>query len=116
MGAGGRRVRACAAAKRGVIMTWGSDADGQLGNGAAGGHLKGAALPGMTGVIDMSGGREHVVALKQNGTVWAWGHNNDGQVGDGTKTNRTAPVQPTTPASSGPARPRRAASRCRSRA
>src|SRR5262245_40246759 len=100
MGATGRRVRACAAAaivmaaatvavagsgnasaaaKPGVIMTWGSDADGQLGNGAAGGHIKGAAVPGMTGIIDMSGGREHVVALKQNGTVWAWGLNNDGQ-------------------------------------
>ncbi len=47
----------------------------------------------MTGVIDVHGGREHVVALKQNGTVWAWGLNNDGQVGDGTKINRQAPVQ-----------------------
>jgi len=44
-------------------------------------------------VIDVHGGREHVIALKQNGTVWAWGMNNDGQLADGTKTNRPAPVQ-----------------------
>jgi hypothetical protein len=33
------------AANPGVVMTWGSDADGQLGNGSAGGHLKGAPVP-----------------------------------------------------------------------
>lgn len=91
MGATGRRLRACAAAailtaaaiaaigggsagaaaKPGVVVAWGSDADGQLGNGAAGGHLREAPVPGMTGVIDVHGGREHVIALKQNGTVWA---------------------------------------------
>ena len=77
------------------MMAWGSDADGQLGNGSAGGHLKAAPVPGMTGIIDMHGGREHVVALDQNGTVWAWGHNNYGQVGDGTKTNRSRPTKVT---------------------
>ena len=36
------------AANPGVMVAWGSDADGQLGNGAAGGHLKAGAVPGMT--------------------------------------------------------------------
>jgi len=74
MGATGRRLRACAAAailtaaaiaaigggsagaaaKPGVVVTWGSDADGQLGNGAAGGHLREAPVPGMTGASSTS--------------------------------------------------------------
>ena len=72
-----------------------SDADGQLGNGAGRRPHHRGRRDGLTGVIQMDGGREHVVALKQNGTVWAWGHNNDGQVGDGTKINRpgTGPGQ-----------------------
>ena len=53
------------AANPGVVVAWGSDADGQLGNGAAGGHLKAGAVPGMTGVVQMDGGREHVIVLKQ---------------------------------------------------
>jgi alpha-tubulin suppressor-like RCC1 family protein len=90
MGAAGRRLRACAAAavvlaataagvhggsaaaaNPGVMVAWGSDADGQLGNATARGQLKAGAVPAMTGVIQMDGGREHVVVLKQNGTSTA---------------------------------------------
>jgi alpha-tubulin suppressor-like RCC1 family protein len=64
---GGRRA---AAAAPGTMVAWGDDADGQLGNGAAGGHITAGAVAGLPNVIQMDGGREHVVALRQNGTVW----------------------------------------------
>jgi alpha-tubulin suppressor-like RCC1 family protein len=56
-------------------------------------HLTAKPVPGLSGVVDMHAGREHVVALKSDGTVWAWGKDNFGMVGDGTTTARKVPVQ-----------------------
>jgi hypothetical protein len=57
-----------AAATPGTMVAWGDDADGQLGNGPGGGHITAGAVINLTGVIQMDGGREHVVALKQSVT------------------------------------------------
>ena len=84
---------AAGAVKTGTVSSFGSDEFGQLGNGAGGSSATPVAVAGLTGVIQLDGGREHVVALRSDGTVWAWGHNNYGEVGDGTKTNRQSPVQ-----------------------
>ena len=50
-------------------------------------------MTGLNGVIDMHGGREHVVALKSDGTVWTWGSNVEGQQGRGTTANTLVPTQ-----------------------
>ena len=84
---------AAAAASPGVPWTWGANAFGQLGNGTTTARPVPGAVPGLDDVVDLHGGREHVVALRANGTVWVWGSNGEGQLGLGTTANRPSPTQ-----------------------
>lgn len=54
-----------------------------------------AKVEGLTGVISLSAGRNHVMAMTQNMTVYAWGDNSHGQLGlDPAETPYSAaPVQ-----------------------
>jgi alpha-tubulin suppressor-like RCC1 family protein len=80
-----------------AVWSWGDDSLGQLGDGGtATGRLRPALGPQLTDVVQVAGGRGHVLALRAGGTVVAWGQNDFGQVGDGTTTNRSAPVATTT--------------------
>ena len=83
---------AASAAGPGSPYTWGSNGSGQLGDGSFTNHFL-AEVVNLDGVVDLHGGREHVVALLGNGTVRTWGRNNQGQLGDGTLTNRNSPIQ-----------------------
>jgi alpha-tubulin suppressor-like RCC1 family protein len=81
-----------ASAAPGTPVTWGDNPQGQLGDGTTNAHLAPEPVPGLTDVVDVAGGREHVVALRANGQVVAWGDNAFGQVGDGTFTDRSSPT------------------------
>jgi alpha-tubulin suppressor-like RCC1 family protein len=78
-------VRPAAAAAAGTVEAWGSNSDGQLGNGSTGGS---SDTPGqvssLTDVKDVAAGGRHSLALKNDGTVWAWGANYYGQLGNGS--------------------------------
>jgi alpha-tubulin suppressor-like RCC1 family protein len=98
----------------GTVMTWGENANGQLGDGTNTGpgacHYIGGpfkeeheresrpcsatpvAVSGLSGVSAVAAGDVHSLALLSNGTVMAWGANGDGQLGDGTTTNRDLPL------------------------
>jgi alpha-tubulin suppressor-like RCC1 family protein len=75
------------------LWTWGSNTDGQLGDGAVGstrsvpGRLT-TSLP----IASISAGLDHTLAVDASGALWAWGHNVHGELGDGTYSNRAAPV------------------------
>ena len=84
-----------AAAPPGTPWTWGENAYGQLGSGNTTTRRTGAPVTGLNGVIDMHGGREHVVALKSDGSVWTWGSNVEGQQARGTTANTLVPTQVT---------------------
>ncbi len=84
-----------AAAPPGTPWTFGENSFGQLGNGTTTTRRSGAPVTGLNGVIDLHGGREHVVALKSDGTVWTWGSNVEGQQGRGTTANTLTPTQVT---------------------
>lgn len=77
---------------RGAPWTWGGNGDGQLGDGTTTARLS-AGPVALDNVVDMHGGREHVIALRSDGTAWTWGSNAEGQLGIGTSGNRTTPVQ-----------------------
>lgn len=77
----------------GVAWTWGANSFGQLGNGTTTARPTPGLVPGLDDIVDLHGGREHVVALRGNGTVWVWGSNGEGQLGLGTTTNRSTPTQ-----------------------
>lgn len=82
-----------AAEPPGTPYAWGGNAFGQLGDGTTTPHVLAADVPGLTDVVDLHAGREHVVALRADGTVVTWGSNQMGQLGIGTTGGmRTSPV------------------------
>jgi alpha-tubulin suppressor-like RCC1 family protein len=96
---------AVVATRRGTVMTWGYNLDGQLGvdpkpviqfkshTAAAMDYVPfPIEIPGLTGVIGVAAGLQHSFALLKDGTIRAWGVNRSGQLGDGTTIDRKTPV------------------------
>ena len=72
---------------------WGSNLEGELGDGTTIRRTAPAEVEGLSsGVIAVSTGASLTCALTTTGGVKCWGWNKDGQVGDGTTTSRTKPV------------------------
>ena len=78
----------------GTVYAWGSNWNGQLGNGKSnkGTHT---AVPqrvsspdgkaALTGVAGIAAGGLHSVAVTEDGQVYAWGYNGTGQIPNGTR-------------------------------
>jgi alpha-tubulin suppressor-like RCC1 family protein len=97
----------------GTVVGWGSNYNGQLGDGTGGMSVQAKNIPvrvcavgatncaaqPLSGVVAIKAGGSvagtggHSVALLSDGTVAAWGANYHGQLADGTTTNRTRPVR-----------------------
>jgi alpha-tubulin suppressor-like RCC1 family protein len=76
----------------GTVWTWGSNSNGQLGDGTTADKLAPLQVSSLTGVRAIAAGSAHSVALKADGTVWVWGSNSNGQLGDGTTIDKLTPV------------------------
>jgi alpha-tubulin suppressor-like RCC1 family protein len=79
----------------GGMLAWGSDSNGQLGNGHTGGLSRVPVrvhLPRGVKVVSASAGLLHGLAQTTTGKVLAWGNNLQGQLGDGTRKQRNVPV------------------------
>jgi len=50
-------------------------------------------VAGLSGITQITAGRDFQLVLKSDGTVWAWGNNWIGQLGDGTTNFTDTPVQ-----------------------
>lgn len=86
----------------GTPYTWGSNGFGQLGNGQTSTTPTGpAGVAGLSDVVDLHGGREHVVALTSSGQVLTWGSNVEGQLGLGDSLNRSGPAPVAVPCGTG---------------
>jgi alpha-tubulin suppressor-like RCC1 family protein len=61
---------------------WGSNYNGQLGNGSN----VSTGVPGIigTGYAAIAAGYDHSIGLKADGTLWTWGSNHAGQLGNAT--------------------------------
>jgi alpha-tubulin suppressor-like RCC1 family protein len=68
----------------GTVQTWGANNLGQQGGN------------GLTGIVEIAGGREHTLALTSGGVVLAWGDNSEGAVGDGTTVGKRLKPVPVT--------------------
>ncbi|MEI7911327.1 MAG: cadherin-like beta sandwich domain-containing protein, partial [Verrucomicrobiota bacterium] len=81
----------------GTLATWGSNGEGQLGNGGSTDSNvpvrvdSTGALAGKT-VTAIAAGTGDNLALCSDGTLVAWGYNASGQLGDGSTVNRSVPV------------------------
>jgi alpha-tubulin suppressor-like RCC1 family protein len=77
----------------GRLWSWGSNVDGQLGNGTMRNRSRAVRVKSLAGVVDIAGGRQSSIAVTSDGIVHTWGENEFGQLGDGTAsdTGRTTP-------------------------
>jgi alpha-tubulin suppressor-like RCC1 family protein len=74
----------CAITDAAALQCWGSNVNGQLGDGTAVDKRVPTNVNGMsTGVDSVSAGGGHTCALKTDDSVWCWGLNNHGQIGTG---------------------------------
>jgi len=82
-----------AAPPPGTPYSWGGNVFGELGSGNMTPRRNAGVVAGLTDVVDVHAGREHVVALRENGTVVTWGSNQMGQLGIGVNGGtRSSPV------------------------
>jgi alpha-tubulin suppressor-like RCC1 family protein len=78
----------------GTVLAWGSDQEGQLGDGGTNtAKNTPVVVSGASEIVAIATGAYHCLALKQDGTLLSWGYDAQGQLGDGgTNTNKTTPV------------------------
>jgi alpha-tubulin suppressor-like RCC1 family protein len=77
----------------GTVWSWGSNQEGQLGNGTFTNSGHPAPVPGLSHVKFVAGSGRHALVSQHDGTLWAWGYNQWGQLGDGTTLTRNSPVR-----------------------
>jgi alpha-tubulin suppressor-like RCC1 family protein len=69
----------------GAVFVWGSNSQGQLGDGSSVSSLLAKPVTidgGASPVTDVAAGSNHTLALTAAGDVWAWGDDGSGQLGD----------------------------------
>jgi alpha-tubulin suppressor-like RCC1 family protein len=89
----------------GVVLSWGSNSLGQLGNGGttnpfADVPAKATAVP--PGVKYIAAGNSYSFAVTTSGLAYGWGLNGSGQLGDGTTKTRPSAVPVLNPSGTGP--------------
>ncbi|MCN0181366.1 RCC1 domain-containing protein, partial [Salinispora arenicola] len=83
----------------GTALAWGSNRQGQLGDGTTVDSSTPASVslpPGIT-VTAVAAGASHSLAITSTGTALAWGDNSNGQLGNGTTSDSPVPVDVSLP-------------------
>lgn len=80
LAAGGAHT--CALDEEGAAWCWGSNAEGQLGTGSAGGESDvPASVDGDRTFSAIAAGGSHTCAVDESGAAWCWGEGSEGQLG-----------------------------------
>jgi alpha-tubulin suppressor-like RCC1 family protein len=83
----------CGIATDGLLYCWGSDSEGQVGNGNDGaGEVPSLATVKTERFTTVSAGSQHACALNLIGTAYCWGSDSRGQLGDRLAINSTTPI------------------------
>lgn len=89
-------AHSCARVQDGTVRCWGSNGNGQLGDGTVTASTRPVTVTGLTRVSSVAAGTSFscaVVTFGLSAKVRCWGANDNGQLGDGTLTQRTTSVQ-----------------------
>jgi alpha-tubulin suppressor-like RCC1 family protein len=89
-----RDRHACALTVAGGVSCWGSNEQGELGDGT---RVSRAAPVAVTALEQrrmraLAAGTAHTCAIEATGALWCWGANQLGELGDGTNESRSQPV------------------------
>jgi alpha-tubulin suppressor-like RCC1 family protein len=76
----------------GAAHCWGSNTDGQLGDGTTLNHPFPAPVSGGLSFTQLTTGESHTCALTASGSTYCWGWNYYGQLGDGSSSPQSTPV------------------------
>jgi alpha-tubulin suppressor-like RCC1 family protein len=90
------RYHACAVTTDGAVSCWGSNGDGQLGDGTNSDRLVPVAVSGLgagSGAVAVSAGGYHSCAVTAVGGVECWGNNGSGELGNNTNESSLLPVE-----------------------
>jgi alpha-tubulin suppressor-like RCC1 family protein len=82
-----------ALASDGTVWAWGSNSNGQLGDGTTTDSATPVQVPVLSDATAIAAGSAYTVALKSDRTVWTWGANDRGQLGHGGTGQKTKPTQ-----------------------
>jgi alpha-tubulin suppressor-like RCC1 family protein len=77
----------------GTLWTWGSNSDGQLGNGLPAVHRVPTQISTSKTWTYVAAGASHSVALDNEEIVWSWGRNDERQQGNGSDVDISIPTQ-----------------------
>jgi len=89
----GGGAHTCGLTSDGSAWCWGSNSNGQLGDGSLTARHAPVAVSTTERFTRIAAGQSHTCAVTGNGAAWCWGENNRGQLGDGTTQRRSTPVQ-----------------------
>ncbi len=79
----------CALRTGGRVVCWGSNTDGQLGNGSTTNRTAPVNVSGLTDAVHIAAGGSHTCAIRASGAVVCWGRNRDGELGNGSGVPRS---------------------------
>ena len=83
----------CILKNNGVVRCWGSNTNGQIGDGTSADRWIPTVVSGLSGtVLSIALGDGHTCALFTSGAADCWGANVSGQLGDGTAITRYLPA------------------------
>ncbi|OYT91120.1 MAG: RCC1 repeat-containing protein [Burkholderiales bacterium PBB3] len=77
----------------GSVLAWGSDREGQLGQGRQTYEARPGLVARLSGIRAIGTGANHAMAIRTDGSLWTWGSNSSGQLGDDSTAFRSQPVQ-----------------------
>jgi hypothetical protein len=75
-----------------TVECWGSNTNGQLGNGTTTDSLDPVKVSGLVDAVSIAAGADHACALLLSGELKCWGANDFGQLGDGSGVDQSTPV------------------------
>jgi alpha-tubulin suppressor-like RCC1 family protein len=83
--------QACATLSNGSVSCWGTNGEGELGDGTGVDSPTPVKVAGLTNAVALAGGWDHTCALLADATVQCWGDNDFGQLGTSATGPDTCP-------------------------